>query len=242
MAVEAGLPGQESTEWARTNLADLYLNTGNTDSAYILYRSSLVYRPDYPFALIGLARVEKTKKNYDGALDYTRKAIKIRSEVSFVSLLADIYELKGDAVKAKETRNDVINLLQQGQNDESKDALVKHNVSREMATAYLNAGEPNKALPYAQADLNMRPDNIDANELIAWIYYTKHDYANAKVHADKMLVTKTQNANTLYKAGMIYCAAGDVTKGTMMIHDALAVNPNAYQVVGSENKNLATIK
>ncbi len=241
MAVEAGLPGQESTEWARTNLGDLYLNTGNLDSASILYRSSLVYRPDYPFALIGLARVEKAKKDYDAALGYARKAIQARSEVSFVALLADIYELKGDAQKAKQTRKDVIDLLQQGQDDEPKEAAVKHNVSREMATAYLNAGDNDKALQYARTDLNMRPDNIDANELIAWIYYMKHDYANAKIHTDKMLATKTQSAATLYKAGLVYSAAGDAIKGSQLMHDALAINPNAYQAAGNENRTLATV-
>ena len=241
MAVQAGLPGQESTEWARTNLADLYLNTGNLDSASILYRSSLVYRPDYPFALIGLARVEKAKKDYDAALGYTKKAIQARSEVAFVSLLADIYELKGDAEKAKQTRRDVIDLLQQGQDDEPKDATVKHNVSREMATAYLNAGDADKALQYASTDLSMRPDNIDANELIAWIYYMKHDYANAKIHTDKMLATKTQNAASLYKAGLVYVAAGDAVKGNQMMQDALVINPNAYQAAGNENRTLATV-
>ena len=242
MAVEAGLPGQESTEWARTNLADLYLNTGNVDSASILYRSSLVYRPDYPFALIGMARVEKARKNYDGALDFTKKAIQERSEVAFVSFLADIYELKGDAAKAKDTRNDVIDLLVQGQNDEPKDALVKHNVSREMATAYLNAGELDKALPYAQTDLNMRPDNIDANNLIAWIYYLKGDNANAKAHADKMLATKTQNANMLYQSGAIYAAAGDGAKGDSIMHEALAINPNVDQLIISHTKNAVAAK
>ena len=241
MAVDAGLPGQENTEWARTTLADLYLNTGNLDSASLLYRSSLVYRPDYPFAYIGMARVEKAKKNYDGALEYAKKAIQARSEVAFVALLADIYELKGDIAKAKKTRNDVIDLLQQGQKDEPKDAVVKHNMSREMATAYLNAGEPDKALPYAQTDLAMRPNNIDANELAAWIYYMKHDYANAKIYTDKTLVTKTQNAATLYKAGVIYTAAGDAIKGAQMMHDALAINPNVYQVMNTENKNLVTV-
>ena len=241
MAVQAGLPGQESTEWARTNLADLYLNTGNLDSASILYRSSLVYRPDYPFALIGLARVEKAKKDYDAALGYTKKAIQARSDVAFVSLLADIYELKGDAEKAKQTRRDVIDLLQQGQDDEPKDATVKHNVSREMATAYLNAGDADKALQYASTDLSMRPDNIDANELIAWIYYMKHDYANAKIHTDKMLATKTQNAASLYKAGLVYVAAGDAVKGNQMMQDALVINPNAYQAAGNENRTLATV-
>ena len=236
MAVEAGMPGAESTEWARTKLADLYLDNGNADSASILYRTSLVYRPDYPFALTGMARVEKNKKNYAAAIAWTKKAIKARSEAAFVAQLADLYELKGDATDAKETRNDVVDLLEEGQNDEPKDALVKHNVSRELATAYLNAGNLDKALQYAQTDLNMRPENIDANDLIAWIYYLKGDYANAKIHADKMLATKTRNANMLYKAGVIYASAGNMQQGNAMMHDALAINPELDQLIINHSK------
>ena len=236
MAVSAGMPGAESTEWARTNLGDLYLNSGNADSASILYRTSLVYRPNYPFALIGMARVEKAKKNYDTAIAYTKSAIGILSEAAFVSLLADLYELKGDAGKAKETRNDVVSLLEEGQKEEPKDALVQHNVSRELATAYLNAGNLDKAMQYAKTDLGMRPDNIDANELVAWIYYLQGYTANAKIHADKMLATKTRNATTLYKAGAIYASAGDMDKGTQYMQDAMAINPNIDQKIINQSK------
>lgn len=225
MAVDAGLPGNESTEWARTTLGDLYLNFGNLDSASLMYRSSLVYRPDYPFALIGLARVEKAKKNYDGAIDQTKKAIKVLSEVAFVGLLGDLYELKGDAAKAKETQIDVIRLLGEAQKSEEKDALVKHNVSREMATANLNAGNLDEALKFAKTDLEMRPNNIDANELAAWIYYVKGDYAGAKTHADKMLATNSKNPITMYKAGAIYVAAGDMERGQKLMGEATTMNP-----------------
>jgi tetratricopeptide (TPR) repeat protein len=240
MAVEAGMPGLESTEWARVNIGDLYLNEGNTDSASIIYRTALVYRPDYPFALVGMAKVAEAKKDYDAAINYTKNAIQIRSEVAFVSFLADLYQLKGDAAKAKDTRNDVVGLLLQGQKDEPADALVKHNVSRELATAYLNAGNLDKALQYARTDLNMRPSNIDANELIAWIYYLKGDYANAKVHADKMLATNTKNTNKLYKAGAIYASAGDVNKGNQYMHEALALNPHIDQLLINETKSPVT--
>jgi len=236
MAVEAGMPGAENTEWARTNLGDLYLNNGNADSASYMYCMSLAYRPDYPFALIGMARVEKAKKNYDSAIFYTKSAIQIRSEAAFVSFLADLYELKGDAAKAKETRNDVVELLEEGLKDEPRDARVRHNASRELATAYLDAGKPDKALEYARTDLDMRPNNIDANQQIAWIYFTLGDYANAKIHADKMLATNTKNANTLYTAGIIYSKAGDIQKGNELMRDALAVSPYIDQHLLSQTK------
>ncbi|MCW3121788.1 MAG: tetratricopeptide repeat protein [Flavipsychrobacter sp.] len=237
LAVGAGMPGAENTEWARTTLADLYLNNGNADSAALLYRESLVYRPNYPFAMIGMARVGKARKNYDTAIAYTKNAIGVLSEAAFVSLLADLYELKGDAAKAKETRNDVVGLLEEGQKEEPKDAAVKHNVSREMATAYLNAGNLDKALPYAQTDLEMRPENIDANELVAWIYYLKGDYTNAKIHADKMLATNTKNANKLYEAGAIYASAGDMTKGNELMAEATKVSPYIDQRIINQTRS-----
>ena len=82
-----------------------------------------------------------------------------------------------------------------------------------------------KALEYAQIDLAMRPENIDANELVAWIYNLKGDYANAKIHADKMLATKTQNATTLYKAGVIYANAGAMQQSNDYMRNAMTINP-----------------
>jgi len=231
MAVDAGVPGAESTEWARVNLGDLYLYTGNIDSADIEYRTSLVYRPGYAYAIMGQSKIERAKKNYDSAIVYAKQAITILSEAAFVSYLGDLYELKGDAQKAKDTRDDVIDLMEQGKKEEASDALVKHNVSREMAMAYMNAGKLDKALEYATTDLNMRPDNIDANNLIAWIYFLKHDYANAKIHADKMLMTNTKNATTLYEAGVIYAAAGDATKGDQLKQQATTISPYIDQRV-----------
>jgi tetratricopeptide (TPR) repeat protein len=134
-----------------------------------------------------------------------------------------------------------VSLLEDSQNDEPKDALVKHNVSREMATAYLNAGNLDKALQYAQTDLSMRPENIDANELVAWIYYLKGDYTNAKVHADKMMATKTQNAGSLYKAGVIYSGAGAVAQGSDYVKNALAINPFIDQRLISQTKSPVTL-
>ena len=241
MAVDAGVPGSENTEWARTTLGDLYLANGNVDSASIVYRTSLVYRPSYPFAIIGMARVEKARKNYDGAITETIKAIKVLSEAAFVALLADLYELKDDVAKAKETRVEVLSLLEQGQKNDEKDALVKHNVSREMATANLNTGKLDEALKYAKTDLEMRPANIDANELAAWIYYLKGDYANAKMHADKMLATNTKNATTLYKAGAIYAAAGMVEKGRQLTNESLSVSQYIDQRIINQAKQPVAI-
>ncbi len=224
LAVQAGVPGKESEEWVRVALGDLYLNTGKLDSAQMEYETALSARPQFPNAEIGLAKVEKARKNYDGAIKHTENAIRIISEAAYVSQLGELYELKGDKEKAKEVKADVVNLLQENEKGQDK-VVMKHNANRELANAYLAVGNLDKALNYANNDLALRPDNIDANELVAWIDYLKGDYANAKIHADKMLATNTHNANTLYKAGMIYTHAGDASKGDMCMQTARQVNP-----------------
>ena len=196
MAVEAGVPGLEQTEWARVNLGDLYLNIGNLDSAGFMYSSSLMYRPDYPFANMGLAKVYRARKSYDSAIVYNKAAIKTLGESAFVSFLADLYELKGDKEQAMKVRKDVVDLLEEGEQKQAKDATIPHNGNRELAIAYMNVNDYNKALAYAKKDYDMRPDNIDANELMAWISYLKGDVANAKMYAEKTAVTHTHNANT----------------------------------------------
>jgi len=221
MAVEAGAPGAESTEWARIILGDLYLMTGDLTAAEVNYKTALGYRKNYPYAYAALGRLEKAKMNYDEAIKQTEEAIRIMSDVSFVSQLADLYELKGNAEKAKEIRNDIVDLLEQAEKDQNKEnTSIKHNGARELATAYLKAGDTKNALKYAEQDLAMRPANIDANELVAWIYFVKGDHAKASVHADKMLATNSKNPNTLYKAGLIYNAEGNTEKANSLIAES----------------------
>jgi len=225
MAVEAGLPGAESTEWARVVLGDLLLMTGDINNATICYETALGLRKNYPYAEAGLGRLEKTKKNYAEAIKHTENAINTLTDVAFVNQLAEIYALKGDNEKAEEIYEDVVDLLEKGEKEQNKeDALVKHNGSRELASAYSHTNELGKALKNAQEDLALRPLNNDANELIAWIYYLDGDYTNAKMHADKMLSTNTKNPTTLYKAGLIYTKSGDTEKGKMLIAEAKEIN------------------
>lgn len=224
MAVQAGVPGTESAEWARVALGDLYLNTGNVDTAQMIYETTLSVRPDFPNAEIGLAKVEQARKNYTAAIKHTEKAIQIVSEVAYVSMLGELYAQNGNEAKSKEIRKDVIELLEEGEAAQD-DALMKHNANRELAQAYLNNGAYDKALTFAKNDLALRPDNIDANELAAWIYYQQGNYATAKIHADKMLSTNTMNADMLYKAGLIYTKANDKIKGNEYSQMSSVVNP-----------------
>lgn len=223
MAVEAGVPGLESTEWARVQWGDLYLNTGQPDTAQMIYQTALSFRPGYPYAEMGLARVAAVRKQYDTAITHTRNAIKVLSEGAFVSYLGDMYLLQGNKEKAKQVYHDLVEQLEQGEKEQAANK-VQHNGHRELALAYLNLGDYDKALVHAQADYAMRPGNIDANDLMAWVLFKKGDYKQAVVYTEKVFSTKEKNAGMSYKAGLVYAAAGDKEKAAQCYKEAAAIS------------------
>ncbi len=76
----------------------------------------------------------------------------------------------------------------------------------------------------AQADYAMRPDNIDANDLMAWVLFKKGDYKQAVAYTEKVFRTKEKNAALNYKAGLVYAAAGDKAKAEQYHKEAAAIS------------------
>ena len=71
MAVSAGAPGVEATEWSRVQLGHLYENTGEMKYAEMHYSIALQERPGYAYALAGMARVASSEKIIKGACLFT---------------------------------------------------------------------------------------------------------------------------------------------------------------------------
>ncbi len=236
MAVESGAEGMENTEWARVQLGDLYLNTGHTDTAKMLYESSLFVRPNYPFAEMGLAKMFSIQKQYDSSIVHCKNAIRVISESSFISFLGEQYKKKGDLAKAQEVQHDVLNLMLENEAQNQKEMYTKHNGNRELANAYLHINKLDDALSFAKKDLEMRPNNIDANELVAWIYYLKNEKQLAQTHIEKALATHSQNAALLYKASLIYSSIGDEAKAIDLKTTSFEINS------GLQTDNFIAIK
>ena len=60
-----------------------------------------------------------------------------------------------------------------------------HYADKEMAYAYLAVDNYDKAIEHALLEYNRRPDNIDANETVAWVYYKKSDYSESGIHISR---------------------------------------------------------
>jgi len=232
MAAETGGPGDEHTEWTRVQLAQLYEKTGDFKTADSLYQSSLFLRPNYPYAIAGLARVALAAKDYNKAIAYYENADALIKDNSIKEELADAYRLAGQNKKADETANKVIEELSEDAEAANSDESIGHYADRELAYAYLKVNNKDKALEHALAEYNRRPQNIDVNETVAWVYYNRGEYAKALPYVKAALKTNSKNPVLLSRAGLIYYKAGD----KQMAKNLLQQVPQTNAYVSNELK------
>lgn len=209
MAVDAGGQGDETTEWSRVQLGRLYEHTGDLKSAEMHYTIALDERPGYAYALAGLARVAVANKSYPKAIDYYRTADSMINDYSIKEEWADAYALAGKKESADSLTAIVINELSKDQQSSLSNDNIGHYADRELAYAYLKINNYDKALEHALLEYNRRPDNIDVNETVAWMYYCKKQYAEALPYLRVALKTHSKNPVLLYRAGLIYASTGN---------------------------------
>lgn len=235
MAVEAGAPGDESTEWARVQLGHLYENTGELKYAEMHYTIALDERPAYAYAIAGLARIALASKQYAKAIELYLRADSMISDYSFKEELVETYILNGQKDKAKSLSLSVIEGLSKdakmGQTDES----IGHYADRELAYAYLKINNYDKALEHALLEYNRRPENIDVNETVAWVYYCRGDFAKALPYIKVAMKTNCKNPTLLCRAGLIYAKAGDKETAKQLLQNALHSNPNIAESLKTES-------
>jgi len=206
MAVDAGGQGDETTEWSRVKLGRLYENTGDLKSAEMHYTIALDERPGYAFAWAGLARVAVASKDYTKAIDYYRKADSMINDYSIKEECADAYALAGKKAAADSLTSVVISELSRDEQSGLSNDNIGHYADRELAYAYLKVNNYDKALQHALMEYNRRPDNIDVNETVAWIYYCKKQSREALPYLRAALKTHSKNPVLLRRAGLIYAS------------------------------------
>ena len=209
LAVGAGMQGEEGTEWARVQLAHLYENTGDLRSAEMHYTIALDERPDYAYALAGLAHIATANHDYTKAINYYLKADSIVTDNVFKEELADVYKLAGENNKAKMLVQSVIENMNKNAKPGLDDGNIGHYSDKELAYAYLKVNDNDKALTHALAEYNRRPDNIDVNETVAWVYYKLNKVEKALPYLKEALKTNCKNPTLLGHAGLIYAKAGN---------------------------------
>jgi tetratricopeptide (TPR) repeat protein len=191
LAVSAGYPGVEPTEWARLTLGNLYLRYGKVDSAIYHYKMALSARPNYPFAVAALARAEAQKGNQAEADKLINQACELIPEVSFYVDKAIWEKKKGNTDLAAKLTQDIMGML-------ADDIESGHKMGLEYVEVYLELlNDPTKALPFAMEEYTARPDNIDVNHALARVYKAMGNQTKAQEHFQKAMRTNSKNPELL---------------------------------------------
>ncbi len=239
MAIKAGAPGHEETTWAHVTLGNLYENYGELDSAKMQYEIALAEREGYPFALKGLASVAAKKGNNEEAIDLLNEAIENRKDASFYEDLAMVYkkmgrmdEMQTASKKAfAELRGLAGDAHSHGDDGHShshshSEHGHSHEVGLEMARLYVALTDDyDEALHNALHEYSIRPENIEVNRVLAYIYLKKGKLKQAREHFDKAEITNSKDPQQKLIGGMIMMEEGQKQKGEKMIKDSFKLNP-----------------
>jgi tetratricopeptide (TPR) repeat protein len=95
-----------------------------------------------------------------------------------------------------------------------------------LAYAYLKVNDYDNALKHALLEYDRRPDNIDVNECVAWVYYNMGDYEKALPYIKTALRTNCKNPTLLCRAGLIYAKSGEKIVAKTTLQQALQTKAN----------------
>jgi tetratricopeptide (TPR) repeat protein len=224
LAVDAGLPGDEATEWARVNLGHLYETTGELKNAEMHYEIALQKRPGYAYAIAGKGDIALSAKEYNKAIAYYLQADSLINDYSIKEEMAEAYRLSGQKNKTDSIMKWLITAMSEDAKSGQDDEHTGHYADRELAYVLLNTENYDKALQHALAEYNRRPANIDVNETVAWVYYRKGDYKKALPYMETAMKTNSKNPALLCRAGLIYARTNNKDKAKSLLGESMAYN------------------
>lgn len=241
MAVDAGYPGLEQTEWSRQQLGHLYENTGDLQRAQFCYEQSIYFRPSFSWAYAGKARLAKAKGNYLQAIEFLKQAQALLPDFSFQQELTELFRITNQPQLAAESARKTIALLGGIQGNQS-DKNHGHYADKELAYACLDSYNYMDAYKHALIEYNRRPDNIEVNQALAWVNYKLGRYEKANQYIHVALRTHSKNPVLNYQAGLIKSKVGEKEEGRRLIEQSLALNPYLSPALKWEMRELLASK
>ena len=225
LAIAAGIPAEEATEWCRVQLGRLYENMGDVKKASFQYNLSLAARPGYAYAIAGLGRIASFEKKYDSAIYYYEQASNLMADLGIKQNLANAYNNAGQKEKAVSLNKALIDEMNKKAKALIDDPDMGHYSDKEQAYVYLQNNNLDKALDHAMAEYKRRPNNIEVNEMMAWVYYKRNEIDKALPYMNAAFITNSKNPVLLCTAGLIYLKRGETEKGKKMLSLGLKNNP-----------------
>ena len=159
------------------------------------------------------------------AISLYQEADTLFIDYSFKERLGELYEMTGNKKESDRIINEIINSMSKDAERGEGEEGIGHYSDRELAYAFLLKNDYDKALKHALTEYNRRPNNIDVNETVAWVYYNMGEYQKSIPFINAALKTNSKNPVLLSHAGMIYSKVNQLDKAKILLQDALRNDP-----------------
>lgn len=217
-AVDSARPGSGDRAWAQVQLGLLRLGSGDLNGARREMRAARQTRPQDPTAMAGDAHVKALTGDLDAAADLYKRALEIQKIAGYASNLAEIEAARGNTAEAKRY------LALSHQIDERE---VVNGVQLDLDQALVDADfmTPTPALiAQGRRGHSARPGVI-GDDALGWVLTRAGRCAEGLTYARRSLRLGTQDALTLFHAGMAAKCAGNPTAAQRYLTRALNLNP-----------------
>jgi len=185
---------REDLAWISTQLAHLYLSTGQVKSAEQLALRALNLFPNYHYALGQLAKVRKAQKRFSEAVSLERQRY---AQAPHPENLYQLAEALVQAGRAEEARP----LFAQFEKQAIVEMEKPDNSNRELIF-YFARRKPAKAVEVAERELQRRRD-VYTLDAYAWALYHNGKRAEARRQIKKALAVGIQDPEVLHRAKVI---------------------------------------
>ena len=203
---QARVAGGGDAALARVDLllGDLSLQTGDLRQALDSYAAAAELAPAAAAPHVGRARALTAAGEYQAAADVLRGVTATTAHPDALLLLADLERSLGNTDSAA----DVVELVRAGAALQERAGQV---VDLEMAVFEADHGDPSVAVERARAAHEVRPDNVFAQDALAWASYREGKTGKAAALAEDALRLGTRDPDVVAHAALIAAADGDET-------------------------------
>lgn len=189
--------------WAQANLADMYGHAGEIEKSYQNYLAVLKKKPDYNYALKGIAWVAYAYDNkISDAQEIVEYLVKQKAMPDHHLLLAELAESQGNI----ELKTKHIELFKKEASKSKYNGMYDAHLADLYASEY---GEFEKALTLARKEVVKRPTPA-MYALLAWVYELKGEHKKALSIIKEHVENKSFEPDLIFKSAVIYASNDNV--------------------------------
>ena len=204
--------------WLEMQRGFLDFVRGRPGEAGLHYRRADAAYPGYWLVEEHIAELLGSEGSCEEAAAILERIVSTVDRPDLDQAIGELYELAGDSGCARHWEERALNAYLQS-------AERGEHYHHHLVDYYADVVEDGaNAVKWAYKDLQLR-ENFATQAALAWALYRDGQFGNAVCWIDRALASRVVDARLYFRAGEIYCAAGDKARGDELRERALKLNP-----------------